>query len=131
ILAFGFDPSDGGLLDFLEGWREARAERAEEMVVKLRAQGLDLTMEHVREQAGGDILTRAHLGRALEAEGLVPDQETAFGKYLSRGRPAFRLAGPPSSSPTPRTTASSSTSAPAAAGSGPGSTATPDCPGPV
>ncbi|MFB6368151.1 MAG: PHP domain-containing protein, partial [Gemmatimonadota bacterium] len=89
ILAFGFDPSDGGLLDFLEGWREARAERAEEMVVKLRAQGLDLTMEHVREQAGGDILTRAHLGRALEAEGLVPDQETAFGKYLSRGRPAF------------------------------------------
>ncbi len=89
ILAFGFDPGHEGFLGFLEGWRDARAERAEEMVVKIREQGLDLTMEHVREQAGGDILTRAHLGRALEAEGLVPDQETAFGEYLARGRPGF------------------------------------------
>ncbi|MDP2498595.1 MAG: PHP domain-containing protein [Candidatus Palauibacterales bacterium] len=89
ILAFGFDPDHEGLRDFLEGWRDARARRAEEMVVRLREQGLDLTMEDVRKQAGGDILTRAHLGRALEAEGLVPDQETAFGRYLSRGNPAF------------------------------------------
>ena len=26
---------------------------------------------------------------ALEAEGLVPDQKTAFGRYLSRGQPGF------------------------------------------
>ncbi len=89
ILAFGFDTGHQGFMDFLEGWRDARARRAEEIVVRLREQGLDLTMEHVRKQAGGDILTRAHLGRALEAEGLVPDQKTAFARYLSRGRPAF------------------------------------------
>ena len=89
ILAYGFDPEHAGFRDFLEGWREARAERAEEIVLRLRREGLDLTMEHVRKQAGGDILTRAHLGRALEAEGLVPDQKTAFGRYLSRGQPGF------------------------------------------
>jgi predicted metal-dependent phosphoesterase TrpH len=42
----------------------------------------------MREAPGG-LPTRAHLGRALVAEKLVPDIHSAFRLWLARDRPAF------------------------------------------
>ncbi|HKK07962.1 MAG TPA: PHP domain-containing protein [Gemmatimonadota bacterium] len=89
LLAYGFDPEDEGLRAYLEGYREERVRRAREIVRRLRELGVDLPYEEVERRAVGGNPTRAHIGRALVEEGLVKDERTAFGRYLSRGRPAF------------------------------------------
>ena len=89
VLAFGFDPEDPGLQAFFRTYREDRIRRAKEITERFRSLGVPLEYESVREEAGRGVPTRAHVARALVREGLVPDERTVFGKYLSRGKPAF------------------------------------------
>jgi predicted metal-dependent phosphoesterase TrpH len=89
VLAYGFDPSDARLREFFEAFRTDRLRRAEAMVGQLRDLGVPLTMEAVMREAVGGLPTRAHLGRALVAEGLVGDVNSAFRRWLARDRPAF------------------------------------------
>ena len=89
VLAFGFDPEDAGLQDFFRAYREDRIRRAKEITERFRSLGVPLEYESVRRETGRGVPTRAHVARALVREGLVPDERTVFGKYLSRGKPAF------------------------------------------
>lgn len=89
VLAFGFDPEDPGLQAFFRAYRDDRIRRAKEIAERFRSLGVPLEYEAVRDEAGRGVPTRAHVARALVREGLVPDERTVFGKYLSRGRPAF------------------------------------------
>jgi predicted metal-dependent phosphoesterase TrpH len=89
LLAYGFDPGDEGFREYLDGYREERVRRAREIVRRLQELGVDLPYEEVERRAVAGNPTRAHIGRALVEEGLVKDERTAFGRYLSRGRPAF------------------------------------------
>lgn len=89
LLAYGFDPADQGLLEYFEVYRRDRVRRAREIVRRLGELGVDLPYREVESRAVGGVPTRAHIGRALVEEGLVRDERTAFGRYLSRGRPAF------------------------------------------
>jgi predicted metal-dependent phosphoesterase TrpH len=89
VLAYGFDPEHPELIDFFERFRTDRLRRAEEMVGRLNENGVPLELEAVMREAPGGLPTRAHLGRALVAENLVPDIHAAFRSWLSRGRPAF------------------------------------------
>ena len=89
LLAFGFDRSDPALLEFMQGYREDRVRRAKEIVRRLNGLGVPLEWGHVEAEMGGAAPTRAHLARALVASGLVPTAHQVFGRYLSRGRPAF------------------------------------------
>lgn len=89
LLAYGFDPDDPDFLDYLEGYRRDRIRRAREIVGRLQDLGVDLAYEAVEARATGGVPTRAHIGRALVEEGLMADEREAFGRYLSRGRPAF------------------------------------------
>lgn len=89
LLAYGFDPTDAELGAYLEGYRQDRVRRAREIVRRLGELGVPLPYEEVEKRAVGGNPTRAHIGRALVEEGLVPDERAAFGRYLARGRPAF------------------------------------------
>lgn len=89
VLAFGFDPANPGLQAFFRAYREDRIRRAKEIAERFRSLGVPLEYEAVRKEAGPGVPTRAHVARALVGEGLVPDERTVFGKYLSRGKPAF------------------------------------------
>lgn len=89
ILAYGFDPEHPELRAFFERFRHDRLRRAEEMVSRLNENGVFLEMEAVMREAPGGLPTRAHLGRALVAENLVPDIHSAFRLWLARDRPAF------------------------------------------
>jgi hypothetical protein len=89
ILAYGFDPANSRLRRFFDRFREDRLRRAEKIVERLRDNGIPLEMEAVMRQAPGGLPTRAHLGRALVAEKLVPDIHSAFRLWLARDRPAF------------------------------------------
>lgn len=89
LLAFGFDPADRGLREFMEVYRADRIRRAREMVDRLQGLGLPLRWERIQEETGAAAPTRAHVARALLRAGLVSTIEEVFRRYLSRGRPAF------------------------------------------
>jgi len=89
ILAYGFRPDEPGIRRFFSDYRAARNQRAASIVVKLQEQGLRIELDDVMMEAGEGVVTRAHIGRALVRVGAVPDQQTVFGRYLSRGGPAF------------------------------------------
>ncbi len=88
LLAFGFDLTDGDFKTFLERFDEDRLRRAREIVNRLRGLGVPIEYREVEEKAGRAAPTRAHVARALVAGGHVAEEEEAFRRYLSRGRPA-------------------------------------------
>jgi len=89
VLAYGFDPLNPDLLEFFANFRIDRIQRAEKMVQSLNELGVPLQMDAVMREAVGGLPTRAHLGRALVAEELVPNIHAAFRLWLARGKPAF------------------------------------------
>lgn len=72
----------------LEAVRDSRKSRAEEIVAKLNALGVPLTVDAVFAEAAGGAVGRPHIARALIAGGWVRDQREAFDRYLGAGRPA-------------------------------------------
>ena len=89
ILAYGFQPDAPGIQRFFSDYRVARNHRAARIVERLREQGLGIELDDVLQEAGEGVVTRAHIGRALVRLGAVRDQQTVFGRYLSRGGTAF------------------------------------------
>lgn len=89
LLAYGFAPGAPDLVEFLRGYRADRERRATRMVERLNELGVALTVEAVRRECGAGVATRAHVARALVAEGLVPATREAFVRWIARGRPAF------------------------------------------
>ncbi len=89
ILAYGFDPSHAGMRAFFRDFRADRLRRADEIVSRLRALGLLLSLDDVMDEAGVGVPTRAHIGRALVGGGWVRDEHEAFRRFIARGKPAF------------------------------------------
>lgn len=76
----------------LDNWlgavRRRRDERNAEMVGRLRALGLDISLEDLRARAPGSV-GRPHMAAALVDKGYVPDVGAAFRDYLGSGCPAY------------------------------------------
>lgn len=89
ILAYGIDRENGDMADFLSALTTDRVRRAREIVKRFRALGVQLEYVAVERECGRAAPTRAHIARALLAEGLAPDLEVVFRRWLGRGRPAF------------------------------------------
>lgn len=70
-------------------FRDARRERAEQMVERLNAIGVRITFDDVLSEAAGAALGRPHVARALVQNGWARDLRDAFDRYLGAGRPAF------------------------------------------
>jgi predicted metal-dependent phosphoesterase TrpH len=72
----------------LEAVRDSRKSRAQDIVAKLNALGVPLTVQAVFAEAAGGAVGRPHIARALIAGGWVRDQREAFDRFLGAGRPA-------------------------------------------
>lgn len=70
-------------------FRDARRDRAEEMVHRLNAIGVRITFDDVLAEAGGAAIGRPHVARALVQNGWAHDLRDAFDRYLGTGRPAY------------------------------------------
>lgn len=77
------------LQDRLEIYRGHRRSRAEQIVAKLNAVGVAVTVEAVLAAAAGGAIGRPHVARALVADGFVRDVREAFDRYLAAGKPAY------------------------------------------
>ncbi len=73
----------------LEIVRGHRRSRAEQIVAKLNAVGVAVTVDAVLAAADGGAIGRPHVARALIAGGFVKDSREAFDRYLAAGKPAY------------------------------------------
>jgi hypothetical protein len=79
----------GAIEEPLRAFRDSRVVRAEQIVAKLHALGVPITMDAVLAHAAGGAIGRPHVARALIDEGWARDSRDAFDRYLGAGKPAF------------------------------------------
>lgn len=89
LLGHFVDPEGPALRGFSDLLAEKRRVRMGEIISKLAAVGIPLTPDEVERFAGGKILGRPHIARALLDRGFVGSVREAFDLYLGEGRPAF------------------------------------------
>ncbi len=89
IVGLGFDPANANLLERAEQMHYGRDIRNEKMCKKLTSIGLAVTVEELQQNAGGEILTRAHFANVLLEKGYIKSREEAFSKYISPGLPGY------------------------------------------
>ena len=90
LLAYLFDPDDPALRAETAQIRDDRTYRAKAMVAKMRELGADVTWEQVSAIAGGAVVGRPHLARALAAAGAVATPADAFtADWIADGGRAF------------------------------------------
>jgi hypothetical protein len=82
VLGYFIDTNNSALLRAIDEMRSQRLERARSMIDRLRELGYDITISDVQAQAGGDIIARPHVARALVARGYVPSVRAAFTEEL-------------------------------------------------
>ncbi len=89
ILGYFLRYNDPGLLSQLAVLRSSRENRVRAMVEKLRAMGLDISLERVQEIAGTGSLGRPHVAQALLEKGYVSSMQEVFTRYIGQGGPAY------------------------------------------
>lgn len=78
LLAYLFDPAEPRLAADLAQLRTDREQRAEKIVLKLRADGVPITWAEVHGYAAGGSVGRPHIAQALIRAGLVRTTNDAF-----------------------------------------------------
>ncbi|GIH25091.1 phosphatase [Acrocarpospora phusangensis] len=78
LLAYLFDEGNAELAAELELIRAARDDRAAAMVARIAELGVPITLDMVTAIAGGGVIGRPHIARAVVAAGAVPTVEDAF-----------------------------------------------------
>jgi predicted metal-dependent phosphoesterase TrpH len=89
LLGYLFDPDNEPFLTMLVELRDARVSRADRIVQKLAALGVNVSLERVYALAGAGSVGRPHVARAMLEQGYVSSLQEAFDKYLEDGGPAF------------------------------------------
>lgn len=89
ILGYFIDPKSKQLQEKLEEIQEARRQRNPMIIEKLRALGIEITLEEVERESGGDQVGRPHFAKVLVQKGRVKNFEEAFDQYLAKGCPAY------------------------------------------
>jgi 3',5'-nucleoside bisphosphate phosphatase len=80
LLAYLFDPENDELAGEMAEIRESRLYRARTMVDKLNELGAPVTWEEVSEIAGGGVVGRPHIARAMIDAGVVASFDEAFSR---------------------------------------------------
>jgi len=82
LLAYLFDPADGGIIAETARIREARIHRAESIVQRLSADYDIEWADVVAQTSEGATVGRPHIADALVAKGHVPNRSAAFASIL-------------------------------------------------
>lgn len=89
ILGYGIRSEDSHLQNRLERLQEARRQRNPQIIARLNALGIAITMEDVAVFSEDGQIGRPHIARALVARGVATDIDEAFDRLLGTGRPAY------------------------------------------
>ena len=89
ILGLFVDYHNGLLDQRLAVLKQARIDRNPQIITKLNALGIPITMARVEEISGGGQVGRPHIARALMELGAVRNLQEAFDKYLGFRKPGY------------------------------------------
>lgn len=89
VLGYFLSDEAPELLEYQNWVTEARRERNEKIVEKLRNKGFDISMEQLEEAHPGSVLGRPHIAQRLVELGVAKNVDEAFRRYLSKGRSCY------------------------------------------
>lgn len=89
ILGLCIEPDNEVLVDLIARQSQSRLIRALQIGDCLSAVGVNNAYQKASDIAGHDRIARPHFAQVLINEGFVPDMQTAFKRYLARGRGAY------------------------------------------
>lgn len=89
ILGYGMNWQKKGFGEKLKEWQKDRENRYVAMTARLQKGGYDISMETLRREFPGAVLTRAHLAVYLADTGQISDKDTAFKKLIGKGCPFY------------------------------------------
>ncbi len=89
IVGLGVAAAHPDLQQGLATLRERRNERAIEMGRRLEKKNIDAAYAGALKYAGGAVISRTHFARYLVEAGHARNMNTAFNKYLKRGKPGY------------------------------------------
>lgn len=89
IVGLYVNENDAGLNKQLKYYREKRVTRNFEILEKLNSLGVDITIDDVKESCTGDVISRAHIAKALVSKGFVGSYTEAFDRYLGDNKCAY------------------------------------------
>lgn len=89
ILGYFIDPANAELNEHVNRLRDGRRHRNAEILKRLNAMGLMLTMNEISAFAGENNVGRLHFAQALMARGYVRTTQEAFDKYLAKGKSGY------------------------------------------
>ena len=89
IVGLYVNENDADLNKQLKYYREKRVTRNFEILEKLNSLGVDITIDDVKESCTGDVISRAHIAKALVSKGFVGSYTEAFAIYLGDNKCAY------------------------------------------
>lgn len=89
MLGYFIDHKNPGLIAKLDILKNARWERARQMVEKLNAVGVPISFDRVMEIARGGAVGRPHVAKAICEVGAASSMDSAFGRFLQEGGPGY------------------------------------------
>src|ERR687890_2319770 len=89
LLAYLFDPEHPALAAERARLREERLGRGERIAAALAAAGHPVVWDEIVERAGGGVVGRPHVARALVRAGVVDSVDHAFATLLHHGSPYY------------------------------------------
>jgi len=89
VLGYFVNYADGGFRTTFEQMGNARKERAQKIINKLKHLGIHISWNRVQEIAGNGTVGRPHIAEAMLERGYISNFKEAFNKYIGRGCPAY------------------------------------------
>lgn len=86
ILGYGINPESPQLTRALRKMVARRNDRTPKIIDRLVEHGIEISLDDVLASAGGEVIGRPHVARALVNRGVVGSIQEAFERHIGRGR---------------------------------------------
>jgi 3',5'-nucleoside bisphosphate phosphatase len=89
VLGLGINPDNAALTELIAHQTECRMVRSQQIAERMVALGISNAFEKASEIAGHTRISRPHFARVFIEEGLASDMQSAFKRFLGRGKAAY------------------------------------------
>ena len=89
ILGYGVNPENAALNALLRVLKTARENRNPQIIARLKALGMPLSMSALDDIVGTAIAGRPHIAQLMVKKGFADSVDDAFDRFLGKNRPAY------------------------------------------
>ena len=89
LLGLGLEEISPSLTEILDNLIKSREERNLLMCEKMRKDGVEITLDEIKNDFPNAVIGRPHFATELVKKGIVKNKQAAFDKYLAKGRPWY------------------------------------------